>query len=313
MAQEQTSAAHVPAPDESGGEDELLSEDRGKDGRVLGSRDAPEEDDLRVREAFADQRRVSAERLRVEGIRGVDVVRGVGAQEVEAHGMFRPPQTFDRRDDEDPRQAGGRAREGSRVRELPAEVEPAHEREHLAERRLAPAERLGERQRGARREKKRGTSPAAGRRRQQEHAGRTVVHARRKDAASHEPGRNFASVRWRASCSVSRMQAAPRIRFAIGAAVVAAAVASGCSTARVNARAVRTARPERAEVLESALASDARLPRGASVAVDPQTGVVRLSGNVANAEERANAGRVACSVQGVTVVYNELEIRRAGR
>jgi osmotically-inducible protein OsmY len=112
------------------------------------------------------------------------------------------------------------------------------------------------------------------------------------------------------------MRGTARQRLAIGAAVLAAAGAAGCSTARAwNARStgVPTVAPARAEALKSSLETDTRLPRGASVAVDPQTGIVRLSGSVANAEERVNAGRLVCSVEGVTVVYNELEIRRAAR
>ena len=63
--------------------------------------------------------------------------------------------------------------------------------------------------------------------------------------------------------------------------------------------------------VKSALARDGRLLRATNVDVNPSTGVVRLSGRVTSPEERASAGRLASSVQGVTVVYNEIEIQRA--
>ena len=65
--------------------------------------------------------------------------------------------------------------------------------------------------------------------------------------------------------------------------------------------------------VKSALARDGRLAQATSVDVNPATGVVRLSGRVATAEERASAGRLACSVKGVRVVYNEIDIRSGRR
>jgi osmotically-inducible protein OsmY len=82
-----------------------------------------------------------------------------------------------------------------------------------------------------------------------------------------------------------------------------------------------TARPPEARLdgtalesgVKSALARDGRLARATSVDVNPATGVVTLSGRVTSPEERASAGRLASSVEGVKIVYNEIEIQRARR
>jgi osmotically-inducible protein OsmY len=47
--------------------------------------------------------------------------------------------------------------------------------------------------------------------------------------------------------------------------------------------------------------------------VNAKTGIVTLSGRVETPEERESAGRLACSVKGVTVVYNQLDVARGGR
>jgi osmotically-inducible protein OsmY len=60
--------------------------------------------------------------------------------------------------------------------------------------------------------------------------------------------------------------------------------------------------------LKVTLAQDARLADVAGVEVDARTGVVTLSGRVETVEDRESAGRLACAVKGVTVVYNEIDV-----
>ena len=92
------------------------------------------------------------------------------------------------------------------------------------------------------------------------------------------------------------------------AAVAAAAMTLlACTTAKAPAR--RVDGLELTATLKSTLAKETRLARVTKVAVDTATGVVTLSGRVANAEERELAGRLACSVKGVSIVYNEIEVR----
>jgi osmotically-inducible protein OsmY len=55
------------------------------------------------------------------------------------------------------------------------------------------------------------------------------------------------------------------------------------------------------------LARDARVAADTRVDVNSRT-VVILSGRVASKEEREVAGKLACSVEGVSVVYNELKV-----
>lgn len=97
----------------------------------------------------------------------------------------------------------------------------------------------------------------------------------------------------------------------IATILVAAASLVACAT--VQTRAARMDSPALENGVKNALARDGRLADATNVDVNPSTGVVRLSGRVASAEERASAGRLACSVKGVTVVYNEIEIQRARR
>lgn len=96
-----------------------------------------------------------------------------------------------------------------------------------------------------------------------------------------------------------------------GTVVLAAAPLLACATAK--APEARVDGPALTDVVKSTLAGDGRIARVTNVEVDSTTGVVTLTGRVANAEERESAGRLACSVKGVTVVYNVIEIRRAPR
>jgi osmotically-inducible protein OsmY len=90
-------------------------------------------------------------------------------------------------------------------------------------------------------------------------------------------------------------------------AVFALATLAACAGTRrpdahVNA-------PALVSVVRSSLERDGRVASATSVSVDARTGAVRLSGRVASAAERETAGRLASSVKGVTLVYNELEVQ----
>ena len=84
-----------------------------------------------------------------------------------------------------------------------------------------------------------------------------------------------------------------------------------CATAKAPARRVDEAALTAA--LRAKLAKEARIASVTNVTVDPATGIVTLSGRVASPEDREIAGRLACSVKGVSIVYNELQVRRAIR
>jgi len=60
--------------------------------------------------------------------------------------------------------------------------------------------------------------------------------------------------------------------------------------------------------IKTALANDRQIP-SPSVDVDTKQGVVTLTGAVANAEERARAGQLAASVNGVVNVRNYLQLK----
>lgn len=108
-------------------------------------------------------------------------------------------------------------------------------------------------------------------------------------------------------------QMSERARQCFSHAVAAAAAATllACTTAK--APALRVDGSALTSALNATLAKEARLARVTKVAVNSATGVVTLSGRVASAEERELAGRLACSVKGVSVVYNELEVQHAVR
>lgn len=94
-------------------------------------------------------------------------------------------------------------------------------------------------------------------------------------------------------------------------AAAAAATLLACATAKAPARRVDDS--ELTTALRARLAKETRLATFTKVAVDPATGIVTLSGRVASKEDREIAGRLACSVKGVSVVYNELQVQGAIR
>ncbi len=94
----------------------------------------------------------------------------------------------------------------------------------------------------------------------------------------------------------------------IATTVVAAASLASCATVRTHTARLDSAAVE--EGVKSALARDGRLAAATSVDVNPSTGVVRLSGRVPTKADLEKAGRLACAVKGVGIVYNDLEVRR---
>jgi len=71
----------------------------------------------------------------------------------------------------------------------------------------------------------------------------------------------------------------------------------------------RLRRPDSADIesLKAKLAKNARFSKLTKVTVNPANGVVTLSGHVASEADRAEAGRLASSVKGVAMIYNELQ------
>ena len=59
--------------------------------------------------------------------------------------------------------------------------------------------------------------------------------------------------------------------------------------------------------VEAAIAGDTNL-HGASIMVDTKDGIVLLSGEVSNEEQREAAGAAAAGVEGVSKVMNELAV-----
>lgn len=95
---------------------------------------------------------------------------------------------------------------------------------------------------------------------------------------------------------------------ALALALTAGAAGTGCATAQTATRATCRDVAAIEAAVKAKLAKNARLAAGTSVRVNQSNGVVTLSGRVASKEDRAAAGRLASSVRGVTVVYNEIDV-----
>lgn len=94
------------------------------------------------------------------------------------------------------------------------------------------------------------------------------------------------------------------------ALVVTVLGGTGCSTARpLNAHG-DTAEIE--EALQAKLFPDARFATVTRVKVNPTNGVVTLSGRVATDADREVAGKLASSVKGVVMIYNEIQVEKPG-
>jgi osmotically-inducible protein OsmY len=65
--------------------------------------------------------------------------------------------------------------------------------------------------------------------------------------------------------------------------------------------------------LKAKLGQDVRFSTTTNVSVNPASGVVTLSGQVACDADREAAGRFASSVKGVAMIYNELHVASAPR
>jgi osmotically-inducible protein OsmY len=89
--------------------------------------------------------------------------------------------------------------------------------------------------------------------------------------------------------------------------VIGLVASVGCGTTRsVTADSTMIAAKIKAN-----LAKEVRFSNLTAVKVDSVKGRVTLSGQVATKADRAAAGELASSVQGVAIVYNELEVRPA--
>jgi hyperosmotically inducible periplasmic protein len=95
----------------------------------------------------------------------------------------------------------------------------------------------------------------------------------------------------------------------VAALVVLASFVAGCvktttsAGRQVDDAAIKTA-------VKAKLAADVRLSTLTNVEVNSTNGVVTLAGEVHNADERRAAENVARSVDGVTRVNNELQVKR---
>ena len=97
------------------------------------------------------------------------------------------------------------------------------------------------------------------------------------------------------------------------ASVVAVLGGSGCGTAQpLNALNAREDTAKIQEALQAKLARDQRLSKLTSVKVNPANGVVTLSGLVPTDAEREAAGKLASSVKGVAMIYNEIQVEKPG-
>jgi osmotically-inducible protein OsmY len=94
------------------------------------------------------------------------------------------------------------------------------------------------------------------------------------------------------------------------ASVVAVLGGGGCNTALpLNAHGDTA---EMKEALQAKLFRDARFSTVTSVKVNPANGVVTLSGRVATDADREVAGKLASSVKGVAMIYNEIQVENPG-
>jgi osmotically-inducible protein OsmY len=99
--------------------------------------------------------------------------------------------------------------------------------------------------------------------------------------------------------------------LAVAGLVVGYVAGAGCATTR-PANSTADAKVMAASV-KAKLTKEIRFANLTAVTVDPAKGRVTLSGKVATHADRADAGELASSVQGVVIVYNELEVRPAYR
>ncbi len=97
----------------------------------------------------------------------------------------------------------------------------------------------------------------------------------------------------------------------LAATSVASLGGAGCGTS--TPAPVTRANSADIEALKAKLARDARFSKLTKVTVNPANGVLTLSGQVPSESDRADAGRLASSVEGVAVIYNELQVETATR
>ncbi len=114
------------------------------------------------------------------------------------------------------------------------------------------------------------------------------------------------------NCNGTTRWRTPSVAFGVALASVVA-VLGGCGTARpLDASNARGDTAEIQRALQATLARDGRLSSVTSVKVNPANGIVTLSGRVATEAEREAAGKLASSVKGVAVIYNEIQPEKPG-
>src|SRR5436189_5600598 len=125
--QEQPAAAHVAAAGERGREEQTVTKDVEERAHILVGGDAPEQDDLVVgAEPAVQGGRIADEGVAKCGLRFIDRHGRHLPQVLDTNQHIGREQAASRRDDVCPAESSG-------VRELPAAVEAANEREDLAE------------------------------------------------------------------------------------------------------------------------------------------------------------------------------------
>ncbi len=162
----ETAAAHVAAPDKVRRKVQAAAERRLEDVDVLPGRDTAEQHDRSLDRHLAVERlERSIERTPITPIVGGDINVRKLPQRTGGDQLLWSEQTARRRD-----HVGVRGREAHGVRQLAAEVQPAHERERFAERERAVGEPNRQRQRQSRPHQIRRPPAAAVRRRQKKDA-----------------------------------------------------------------------------------------------------------------------------------------------
>jgi hyperosmotically inducible protein len=99
-----------------------------------------------------------------------------------------------------------------------------------------------------------------------------------------------------------------RTTLATVAVLALVTLAAGCKTTTSPGRQIDDAAIKTS--VKAKLAADVRLSTLTNVEVNSTNGVVTLAGMVKNEQERAMAGDVARSVEGVVRVNNELQVKR---
>jgi hypothetical protein len=168
LSQEQATSTHVSAADELARKNETLAEHSGQDLDILRGSNAPKEHDLADgSDLGAESLGCLLERSPITGVAHIDVAAGEPAKHRVRHERVRSAEPGVRRDDVNAVADDGipeirRQCKPASIGELAPEVQPAHEREDVAEwRAIGRPQRDGQGKRGSRRKELRRSPPAA--------------------------------------------------------------------------------------------------------------------------------------------------------